>query len=108
MAKSNVDIFMLLSFLDENEMQIYKDFAEDKEVLSDLIKNVGWLVPQWMSSAQNDNDHRELVSKVNSIVNVVWLGISGNPELQTKLLACCGLGRTVRHKFYKSSKTSVS
>jgi len=103
LTKSTIDIFALLSFLDENEMSIYQDFSEDKEVLADLVKNIGWLIPQWMSSSQNDRYHKQLLLKVNNQANVVWSGLSKSPELQTKLLASCGLGHSVSHKFYKPS-----
>jgi len=102
MAKSSVDIFALLQFLDEREMGIYEDFSEDADVLADLQKNIGWLIPQWMSASTNDSDHRKLVSTVNQ-ANLVWNKTYGKHELQTKLMASCGLGRSVRHKFYKAS-----
>jgi hypothetical protein len=74
-------------------------------MLAELERNISWMLPQWMTGANNDAAHANLVDSFNVICNDGWFELYGHPELQAKLLACCGTGRKVRHKYYKPSKT---
>ena len=105
MAKSKLDIFSVLTYLDENNLGVYEALRDEPEMLTELERNVSWMLPQWMTGATNDADHAALVESFNVICNDNWFELYGHPELQTKLLACCGIGRKVRHKYYKPSKT---
>ena len=102
---SKLDIFAVLSYLDENNLGVYKALGEDAEMLAELNRSVSWMLPQWMTGAINDESHAELMKNFNALCNDGWFSLSGHPELQTKLLACCGLGRNVRHKFFKPAKS---
>ena len=102
MAK--LDIFAVLSYLDENNLGVYEALREDSEMLKEFERNVSWMLPQWMTGATSDSVHAELIDNFNEICNDGWFELYGHPELQAKLLACCGVGRT-RHKYYKP-KTS--
>ncbi len=102
---SKLDIFSVLSYLDENNLGVYEALGEDAEMLSELERSVSWMLPQWMTGAINDESHAELVKNFNTLCNDGWFSLYGHPELQTKLLACCGLGRNVRHKFFKPTKS---
>lgn len=103
MAK--LDLFSVLSYLDENNLEVHSALREDPEMLTELERNVSWMLPQWMTGATNDADHANLIDSFNVICNDGWFELYGHQELQTKLLACCGTGRKVRHKYYKPSKT---
>ncbi len=102
MAK--LDLFSVLTFLDENNLEVYNALREDPEMLKELERNVSWMLPQWVTGATNDIDHADLVDSFNVICNDGWFELYGHPELQAKLLACCGTGRKVRHKYYKPAK----
>jgi hypothetical protein len=103
MAK--LDLFSVLSYLDENNLGVHEALREDPEMLAELERNISWMLPQWMTGATNDAAHANLVDSFNVICNDGWFELYGHPELQAKLLACCGTGRKVRHKYYKPSKT---
>jgi len=103
MAK--LDLFSVLSYLDENNLGVHEALRDDPEMLTELERNVGWMLPQWMTGATNNADHANLIDSFNVICNDGWFELYGHPELQAKLLACCGIGRKVRHKYYKPSKT---
>ncbi len=103
MAK--LDLFSVLSYLDENNLGVHEALRDDPEMLTELERNVGWMLPQWMTGATNNVDHANLIDSFNVICNDGWFELYGHPELQAKLLACCGTGRKVRHKYYKPSKT---
>lgn len=105
MPKAKLDIFAVLSYLDTNNLEVHSALREDPEMLAELEKNVGWMLPQWMTGATDDSVHAELVENFNAICNDEWFGLYGHPELQAKLLACCGPGRKVRHKYYKPAVT---
>ena len=101
MAKSKLDIFAVLAYLDEGNLEVYSSLQEDPEMLRELERNVTWMLPQWMTGATSDPAHAHLVEAFNLICNDGWFELYGHPELQTKLLACCGTGRKVRHKYFK-------
>ncbi len=101
---AKLDIFAVLTYLDEGNLGVYEALREDPEMLKELEKNVTWMLPQWMTGAQSDPVHVELVENFNLMCNDRWFELYGHPELQAKLLACCGLGRKVRHKYFKPSK----
>lgn len=103
MAK--LDLFSVLTYLDENNLGVHSALREDPEMLVELERNLSWMLPQWMTGATNDAAHAELIDSFNVICNDGWFELYGHHELQAKLLACCGTGRKVRHKYYKPSKT---
>ena len=102
---AKLDIFAVLSRLDSNDLEVYDTLRSEPEMLLELERNVSWMLPQWMTGASNDADHADLIDSFNIICNDGWYELYGHPELQTKLLACCGTGRRVRHKYHKPSKT---
>lgn len=99
--KQKFDLFGVLEFLDERSLQVREVFLDDPEGLKELDRNAGWLLPQWMTGAYKDQDHAALISRFNEVANPGWYGFQKHPELQLKLLALCGLGRKVKHKFIK-------
>lgn len=98
---AKLDIFTLLEFLDQRNLNVYEALAEDPEVQREFEKNLGWLLPQWMTGASNDAAHRELVLRFNETCNVGWFEFNDHPELRAKLLAAVGLGKKTNHKFFK-------
>ena len=104
MAKSKLDIFAVLTYLDEGNLGVYEALRDDPEMLKELERNVTWMLPQWMTGATDDGVHARLLKDFNAVCNGSWFELYGHPELQTKLLACCGTGRKVRHKYFKPAK----
>ena len=104
MAKAKLDIFAVLTYLDENNLGVYDALRDDPEMLKELDRSVTWMLPQWMTGAVHDGAHAHLVMSFNDICNDGWFELYGHPELQAKLLACCGPGKKVRHKYYKPPK----
>ena len=100
---SKLDLFSVLGYLDEGNMEVYSTLREDPDMLKELEQMVTWMLPQWMTGSTNDAKHAALVANFNEFCNVGWFKTYGHPELQTKLLACCGEGKT-RHKYFKPAK----
>lgn len=98
---SKLDIFSVLNFLDQNNLDVHKALSEDPDMLKEFEQAVGWLLPQWMVSAINEEDHAQLIENFNSYCNIGWFSFRKHPELQAKLLGCCGLGKKTRHRFFK-------
>jgi len=103
-VSGKLDLFAVLSYMDDNNLGIYEALREDPDMLKELRKNVIWMLPQWMTGSDNPADHAELVENFNQIGNMGWFDLYDHPELQVKLLACCGLGKKTRHRFFKPTK----
>ena len=101
---NKLDLFSVLAHLDQNNLGVYDSLRAEPDMLKELERNVSWMLPQWVTGATNDEAHTDLIDSFNVICNDGWFDLYGHPELQTKLLACCGTGRKVRHKYYKPSK----
>lgn len=100
---TKLDLFAVLGRLDRGDMDLYQSLGEDQRV--ELEKILGFLLPKWMTGIHNDQAHMIALTTFNEHGNRGWHDkLSGHPELQTKILATCGSGRTQRHKFYKSGK----
>ena len=96
-----LDIFDILEYLDRRNFRVYDSVRNDEKLRKEFDKNIGWLIPQWMSGAYKDAEHAELIQSFNETCNRGWFSFTGHPELQAKLLACCGLGHKTRHRFIK-------
>lgn len=105
MNNGKLDIFVVLSYMDQNNLGIHQALREDADMLKELNKNANWMLPQWMSGANNPDDHKELIDNFNEICNPGWFDLYQHPELQVKLLSCCGLGKKTKHKFFKPTKS---
>ena len=80
MAK--LDLLSVLSYLDENNLEVHEALREDPEMLTELERNVGWMLPQWMTGATNNVDHANLIDSFNVICNDGWFELYSHPELQ--------------------------
>ncbi len=96
-----LDIFEVLECLDRRNFRVYDSVRDNDELRQELDQNIGWLIPQWMVGAYEDVDHSNLIQNFNDVCNPGWYSFLGHPELQAKLLACCGLGYKTRHRFIK-------
>lgn len=105
MSRYVLDIFSVLKMLDRNDMDIHDNLSGHPDVLKELEKNSGWMLPLWMISSESDRDHRALIVNFVERCNLVWESTQGHPILQLRLLASCGLGRLTRHKFYKKTQS---
>jgi len=101
MIDNKLDIFDVLESLDRRNFRVYDSVRGDEELRKELDKNICWLIPQWMVGAYKDSEHSDLVQNFNDVCNPGWYSFYGHPELQAKLLACCGLGYKTRHRFIK-------
>lgn len=101
-----LDLFTVLEYLDKQNLGVYEELMADPELVAELEKSIGWLIQQWMTAAADNTEHMVLAMSFDEFCNTGWDQFS--PRLQSKLLACCGLGKKVKHKFYrpKTSKTS--
>ena len=101
MANNKLDLFVVLGKLDTNNFGVYEALRGDEQALKEFEQSVGWLLPQWMVGANSEDDMEELLVAFNTYCNGVWFSFRNHPGLQAKLLACCGTGERVRHKFFK-------
>ena len=101
MPKYALDLFEVLRMLDRQDMGIHDALSGDPEVLKELEKAAGWMLPLWMSASYDSGQHRQLVLNFDEKLCQVWDSAAGNPILQLKLLAACGTGRPTKHRFYK-------
>jgi len=107
MADYTLDIFSILGRFDENNLDVYSVMTEDAAMQGEFDKNVGWLYVQWMTGAVSDRDHRQLLMRFSDLANSGWDKFAKHPELQSKLLAAVGLGRRVKHKFFKIQRSKA-
>lgn len=104
-----MNLFDILTHMDYNDQGLYDALREDPEGMAELRKNIGWLIPQWMTGADRGADHADLVLMFDELCNPGWSSFTDHPELQTKLLALVGLGKKTKHKFYRpAGKTAGS
>lgn len=99
--KRKLDLFMVLEALDQRDLNIYDEIAADAEAVKELNRDVGYMLPIWMTGAARNQDHAELVQRFNICCNLNWFDLTGKHRLQTRLLAHIGLGRKVAHRFNK-------
>jgi hypothetical protein len=102
-----LDLFAVLGLLDENELSIYSTLKGDADMLKEFEQAVGWLLPHWMTGSNSESDLVDLTTAFNEYCNGGWFALREHPDLQAKLLACCGLGSKTRHKFFKPKKDKV-
>lgn len=95
-----LDLQGVLRKLDRRSLRVYDDVRDDPEARGELEKNAAWMIPQWMSAAQDDKTHEKLILDFDEVCNPGWRTFYRHPELQMKLLALIGAGST-RHKFYR-------
>jgi len=98
---NKLDLFAVLSKLDINDFGVYETLCGDEQVRKEFEQNIGWLLPQWMVGANSEDDMEEILIRFNLYCNGGWFSFRKHPGLQAKLLACCGTGERVRHKFFK-------
>lgn len=90
-----LDLFkMVLPALDRRDKMFYNNVTDDER--KDLNKQI-WILTRWMSSTKNHSEHHLLM--VNDIVNMNSSDLKNHPELQWKLLALCGSGKTQMHQW---------
>lgn len=103
MTSTKFDLFVVLEALDANDRSVYEQLASDPIILAEYEKALGYILPLWMIGSSSNESHAELIKRFDRDCNLVWYQIKDHPILRSKLLACCGLGRRVDHKFFKSS-----
>jgi len=102
-----LDISTILSKLDQNDMRVYSSIGNTHEARDELDKNISWMIPQWMTGSHDPSQQRNLVILFDELCNPGWSVFYKHPELQAKLLATMGNGRT-KHKFHRPSGGKVS
>jgi len=102
-TSTKFDLFVILEALDANDFSVYEQLASDPTILAEYEKALGYILPLWMIGASSNEAHAELVKRFDRDCNSVWYRIKDHPALRSKLLACCGVGHRLNHKFFKSS-----
>lgn len=104
-TKSTFDLFGTLRSLDSGDLTVYEASCNTDAEHKDFDREVGWMLPQWMSSATNPKQQSQLIVNVNKVA-VLWGALNSHPQLRTQLLATCGLGRTTKHRFPRAKKSA--
>lgn len=90
-----LDLFkVVLPALDKRNKMFYNTVSDEER--KDLNKQI-WTLTRWMSSTKQHSEHHILM--VNDIVNMNSSDLKHHPELQWKLLALCGSGKTQMHQW---------
>lgn len=88
-----LDLFKtILPALDRRDVNFYENSTDEEK--KELGKQV-WTLTRWMSSSKNNAEHHLLI--VNDVVNKNSSDLKRHPELQWKLLALCGIGKSQSH-----------
>ena len=101
MAKPRLDLFLILKHLDMQDFTVYDQLADDPELIKELDTQLGWLIPQWMTGGVTEQGHRAMIQKFDDTCNTVWGSLKNDPRMRAKLLAACGMGHPMKHKFTK-------
>lgn len=102
-TKSSFDLFGTLRDLDSGNLSVYEDKCTTEEERKDFNKEVGWMLPQWMSSANNPKQQIQLLLNMSKVATS-WGSLNNHPQLRAQLLATCGLGQSTKHRFPKAKK----
>ena len=95
-----LDLFkVILPALDRRDTNFYENASEEHK--KELGKQV-WTLTRWMSSAKSNAEHHLLI--VNDLVNKNSSDLKRHPELQWKLLALCGVGKSQMHQWIAPPK----
>lgn len=94
-----LDIFKTLSAIDKRDYNFYANLSdEEKKGFAPIV------VSRWLSAVEGNEDVNAFyLMMVNENVNKnFWDStISKHPELQYKMMAACGIGKSVKHKWIK-------
>ncbi len=102
-TKSTFNLFGTLRLLDSGSLSVYEDSCATDVERKDFDKEVGWMLPQWMSSTNNEKQQIKLIQNMNLVAGT-WGSLNKHPQLRTQLLATCGTGKAVKHRFPKAKR----
>lgn len=89
-----LDIFETLGAMDRRKFDFYGELdAEQKKGFAPPV------ALRWLSSIPNGEMAPVYIMLTNDRANINFYDIHDHPELQYKLMASCGLGRTQRHQW---------
>lgn len=95
--KQQIPLADMLRAIDTNNLSFYENLSDDgKKEFSP------WLAMRWASNSDSHPEHYLLM--VNGLVNVDFSDLNHHPELQWKLLAVCGSGKSHRHSWVAPPK----
>ena len=98
MSNHKLNIRDVLSAMDHNDTNYYDNLSKEEQ------KSVSiWLVMRWMSSVSGSWCGYSLTT-VNDLVNANFTLLYNHPKLQMKLLAICGVGKSVFHEWVPPPK----
>lgn len=92
MAEHKLDIFETLSAIDKRDKDFFSGLSDDQRK--------GFAPPvvlRWASSVNDGDISENYIWLVNERANINFHDIWEHPELQYKLLASCGSGKSQRH-----------
>lgn len=100
MAKSRLNLSVLLKHLDQRNLGLYEAFRHDAEDRKELERLLAYVLPLWVAGSDNGRDQIAILIEFNRHVNLNWNELSAHPELRAKVLGSIGLGYQVRHDFH--------
>lgn len=99
------DLWKSLLHLDNGDMTWYAGISDPDE-RNGVDKNIGWLIPQWFLSSDDESRHEYLILMFDDVCNLGWGNLKDHPELRTKLLAAIAMGST-KHTFFKPTTAKL-
>lgn len=95
-----INIHTLLEQIDRRNFALYDELEGDDDLKKEIDKNLGYLLPLWMSGAVNDADHETAILRFDEVCNAGWFALREHPKVQMLLLCAAGRGKPMRHKFF--------
>lgn len=100
MAKSRLNLSVLLKHLDQRNLGLYEAFRHNSEDRKELDRLLAYVLPLWVAGSDNGRDQIAILIEFNRHINLAWNELNDHPELRAKVLGSIGLGYQVRHDFH--------
>jgi hypothetical protein len=107
MAKSKLNLTVILKHLDLRNLELYEAMRGNEEERKEFDRVLGYLLPLWYSGTFGSEDQISLMIDFNRHVNLDWPNLEGHPELRAKVLGAIGVGHVVKHDFHYRTRTTA-
>ena len=95
--ESTLTLAMELPAMDYRNFDFYRDLSDEHKKEISM-----WVLMRYMSSSKKNSEYHLMM--VNDLVNNNFTSLNKHPELQWKLLALCGTGKTQFHEWVPPPK----
>lgn len=92
-----VDIFRVLRAIDERDFAFYDTLTEEEKASLPMV-----VILRWFSATTKHSEYHVLAA--NDVVNRHFWDLSSHPKLQYLLMAACGAGKRMGHKWIDGRK----